>query len=169
MKKGWETWDCSAWDGILLLFISKVWESNECSQALMPSIKTRGSGHKWEHMKFHTKIRKTLLWGWQSTGTGYPERLWSILWRYPRPTWMLSCATYGRKPVLAGSWTRWPTISFQLLCFYDSMILWKFLLRRRTKVTLLIWFTSATEFGIICNCCYTISSSSDFTVNFHNG
>jgi len=34
-----------------------------------------------------------------------PERWGSILWRYSKPTWMLSCATYCREPALAEGWT----------------------------------------------------------------
>ena len=40
--------------------------------------------------------RTSSLWGWQSTGTGCPEKLWSLLWRYPKPAWMLSCVTCCR-------------------------------------------------------------------------
>ena len=39
------------------------------------------------------------LWGWRSTGTGCPGRLWSLLlWRYSRPAWTRSCATYCMWP-----------------------------------------------------------------------
>ena len=39
------------------------------------------------------------LWGWRSTGTGCPVRLWSLLlWRYSRPTWTRSCAACCRWP-----------------------------------------------------------------------
>ena len=33
-----------------------------------------------------------------STGTGCPQRLWSLLWRYSRPTWTRSCAACSRWP-----------------------------------------------------------------------
>ena len=37
--------------------------------------------------------RTSSLWGWRSTGTGCPGRLWSLLlWRYSRPAWTRSCA-----------------------------------------------------------------------------
>ena len=37
--------------------------------------------------------RTSLLWGWQSTGTGCPEVLWSLLLRwYSKPLWMWSCS-----------------------------------------------------------------------------
>jgi len=41
---------------------------------------------------------------WQSTGTGCPERLWNLLWRYSRPLWTPSCVTCCREPALAGDW-----------------------------------------------------------------
>ena len=43
--------------------------------------------------------RISFRWGWQSTGTGCPGRLWSLLlWRYSRPAWTRSCATCCRWP-----------------------------------------------------------------------
>ena len=61
----------------------------------------------------------SLLWVWQSAGTGCPEQLWSLhLWRYSKPTWMRSCAACSRQR----GWTRWsqevPSNS------YHSVILW---------------------------------------------
>jgi len=38
-------------------------------------------------------------WGWQSTRTGCPGRLWGLpLWRYSSPTWTRSCAACCRRP-----------------------------------------------------------------------
>jgi len=67
--------------------------------------------------------KTSLLWGWQSTGTDCPERLWSLLlWRYSRLVWMSSCVIYCRERALAGSWTWWflevPSSP------YSSVILW---------------------------------------------
>ena len=46
--------------------------------------------------------RTSSLWGWQTTGTGCPGRLWSLLLcRYSRPAWTRSCAAC----------TRWPCFS----------------------------------------------------------
>ena len=43
--------------------------------------------------------RTSLLWGWQSTGTGCPEGMWSLLlWRYWKPAWTRSCAICSRWP-----------------------------------------------------------------------
>jgi len=65
----------------------------------------------------------SLLWGWQSNGTGCPERLWSLLlWRYSKAACTLSCATYRREPVLAGDWAWWSQSSLPIsviLWFYD--------------------------------------------------
>ena len=39
------------------------------------------------------------LWGWRSTGTGCPGRLWNLLlWRNSRPAWTRSCAVCCRWP-----------------------------------------------------------------------
>jgi len=39
------------------------------------------------------------LWGWRSTGTGCPGRLWSLLlWRYSRPAWTRSSTAYCMWP-----------------------------------------------------------------------
>jgi len=65
------------------------------------SERTKGSGHKLERRKFHKNMRKALLWGWQSTGTGCPERLWSLL-LYSRPVWTLSCVTYCKELLQEG-------------------------------------------------------------------
>ena len=33
------------------------------------------------------------------------QTLWSLLWRYSRLTWMLSCVACCKEPALAGGWT----------------------------------------------------------------
>ena len=44
-----------------------------------------------------TRGRTSSLWGWWSTGTGSPGRLWILpLWRYSRPAWTRSCAACCR-------------------------------------------------------------------------
>ena len=55
------------------------------------------------------------LWGWWSTGTGCPGRLWSLLlWRYSRASRVL---------LRQGDWTRWPTEVPSNP--YHSVILWE--------------------------------------------
>ena len=71
----------------------------------------------------------SLLWGWQSTGTGSPEGLWSLLlWRYSKPIWMLSHETYCRHPAVAGDWTGWcpevPSSTYSSVWFCVSV--WKY-------------------------------------------
>ena len=69
---------------------------------------------------------RTSLWGWQSTGTGCPGRLWSLLlWRYSRPTWTRSCAACSGWPCFVRG-LDWVTHRgpFQPLTFCDSVILW---------------------------------------------
>lgn len=59
------------------------------------SDRKRGSGHKLEHGMFlWMQGKPSLLWGWRSTRTGCPERVWSLLlWKYLKPVWMLTCVT----------------------------------------------------------------------------
>jgi len=65
------------------------------------------SGLKLEHRKFHTNVEELLYSKGSSTGTGCPERLWSLLlWKYLRPIWLPICATYCKVPALAGGWTQ---------------------------------------------------------------
>ena len=42
-----------------------------------------------------------------TTGTSFPERLWSPSLEIFKPTWTLTCAASCREPALAGCWTRW--------------------------------------------------------------
>ena len=80
-----------------------AWTVPQEAAELVPSDRTRGSGYELEHKKFYLNTRRiSLMWGWQSTGTGCPERLWSLLWRYSEPAWTLSCMTCCRKPALVG-------------------------------------------------------------------
>ena len=61
-----------------------------------------------ENYKHQSWGRIYFQWGWQSTGSGCPERLWSLLlWKYSRPIWTSTFATYCGEPALAGGWTWW--------------------------------------------------------------
>jgi len=77
-----------------------------------------------ENYKHQSWGRIYFQWGWQSTGSGCPERLWRLLlWKYSRPIWMCICATCYREPALAGeldSMISWGP--FQTLQFCDSVI-----------------------------------------------
>ena len=51
---------------------------------------------------------------------GCPERLWRLLlWRYSRPVWMSTCATYCRATALAGDWNRWSLVDSSNACNSD--------------------------------------------------
>ena len=65
-----------------------------------------GQGATGTNWRIGSSIRKwgrtSLLWGWQSPGTGCPEGLWIVLlWRYSRPTWARSRAACSRWPCLS--------------------------------------------------------------------
>jgi len=62
--------------------------------------------------------------GWQSTGTGCPGRLWSLLlWRCSRPSWTPTRAACCRGPALQGDRTQW---SLEVPSSpYNSVICWK--------------------------------------------
>jgi len=99
----------------------------------------QSSGHKLEHMKFQVTEQKavdtnmwsfiwmwektSLLWEQQNTGTGCLETLWSLLWKYSKHIWLLSCANYwsGDRVVQPpGGWSGW---SWVLHCNCGSLIL----------------------------------------------
>ena len=72
---------------------------------------------------------RTSLWGWWSTGTGCPGRLWSLpLWKYSKPSWMRSCAAccrwpcFGRGGGLDDPQRSLPTPN--ILWFCDSVLQW---------------------------------------------
>jgi len=75
------------WEEISLLFIN-IWSggvewmgtgSSQEFEATGKNCNTGSSKQTWG--------RNSLLWEWQSSGTGCPERLWSLPpWRYSKPT-----------------------------------------------------------------------------------
>lgn len=62
-----------------------------------------------EYRSYITAWEKScVLWGWQSTGASWPERLQChLLWRYSKLACTFSCLTYCREPAIAGGWNRW--------------------------------------------------------------
>ena len=56
--------------------------------SVVHSNRTRGTGHKMEHEKFHTNTRKNFfIVRVTDTGTGCPERLGILLlWKYQKLT-----------------------------------------------------------------------------------
>jgi len=113
MRKGWETWVCSAWrkddwGGILaMLIVANGQESSGWGQALLngPQWQNRGQQAQTRKQKFHTNGRKDLsltrvIEHWNRLPREMSE---CLLWRYWKPTWMLLCTV----PELAESWIRW--------------------------------------------------------------
>jgi len=65
-------------------------------------------GHKLEHREFCLNMRKNFFTvrvteHWHRLPKGAAK---SPLWRYSKPTWILSCPIYCRESALAGSWTQ---------------------------------------------------------------
>lgn len=63
--------------------------------SVVPVDRTRGNGQQLIYRKSHLNLQLFfVLWGWLNTGTGLPERLWSLHpWRYSKPNWTRSWAT----------------------------------------------------------------------------
>ena len=92
--------------------------------SVVPSSRTRDNGHRLERRKFHMSMRKNffalrMIEHWKRLSREIMVVSF-FLWRYSKPAWMLSCATYCMEPALAGSldWmiSRGP---FCLLQFFD--------------------------------------------------
>lgn len=61
---------------------------------LVPSARTRGNKHKLKYRRFCLNIGNSLLWGWLSSVTGFPERLWNLpSLSYSKAGWSWSWAT----------------------------------------------------------------------------
>jgi len=69
--------------------------------------RTRSHGLKLVHRKFRTNVQKNIFTvrvteHWNRL----PNKLCSLLlWKYSRPIWTPTCATYCREAALAGGWT----------------------------------------------------------------
>ena len=102
-------WSCSAcrregWEGILYMLINilkvGVRRLGPDSFQWCPVTGQGKEGTVWSTgSSIWTRGRTSSLCGWQSTGTGFPARLWILLlWRYSKPVWMWSCAACSRWP-----------------------------------------------------------------------
>lgn len=78
MRRDWESWDHSA-QGDLIHPMGGNEEERVRLCSVVPTDRTRGSGHRLKKVKFYLNIRRPfLLWGWPSTGTGWLEKMWSL-------------------------------------------------------------------------------------------
>ena len=79
-------------------------------------------GTRQGEMAINWSIGTSSQWGWWSTGTGCPGRLWILLlWRYSRPIWHLHVQSAVGSLLWQESWIRW---SLEVLSNpYNSAIL----------------------------------------------
>lgn len=86
--------------------------------SVVPSARTRGSGHKLEDRRVPLNISNpSVLCGWQSTGAGCPEKSWSLLLEdLQKPPRGPGQPVLGG-PAGAGGWARWsPEVPSTLSC-----------------------------------------------------
>jgi len=117
MRKGWETWGTFSLEKRRLRGdLIYVYKYLKCGRQLdetrlfsvVCSDGTWSDGQKTEYWKFHINMGKNFFTVADSTETGFPEKLWSLLlWRYSRPIWTPTPVTCHRKPALVGDWTLW--------------------------------------------------------------
>ena len=104
MRKGWETYDCSAWrrkdwGGNLISAYKYLMGRSQVDGArlflVVPINKTRDNGHKLELRKFHLNVRKNFF-------TLSVTEHWH---RLPREVCFPVWSTHCREPAIGGGWT----------------------------------------------------------------
>ena len=135
IRKDWETGACSAWGkeewGRITAYKYLMGGSHRDGARLfsvVPSNSTRDSGNDLEHRKFHLNI---YLLGDRALEQAAQRGCGASILRYSNLTWMLSCATHCREPVLAGSWTGWSPEAPSNPS--DSVILWFAILQTQSR------------------------------------
>ena len=76
------------------------WEILEAGWDIKTARQSLGQQRKGKAQTYlQQSMGNSSLWGWRSTGTGCPGRLWSLLlWRYSRSSWTRSSTAYCRWP-----------------------------------------------------------------------
>jgi len=105
-RNSWETWACrrEGWGRISSLFIN-IWSVN---------VQRTGLGSFWWCPAGHGQRAPTgtqevpneheELWVWRSTGTGWPDTLWSLhLSKHSKPTCVFATVTHCKEPAVAVS------------------------------------------------------------------
>ena len=89
LRTGWDSWSIQPWEkkdwsNLIAVLSCLTGAYREARYFVEVHVdRTRGSQHKWQHRQFQLNEKKnSVLGGWSKTGTGCPERLWSLhLWR----------------------------------------------------------------------------------------
>lgn len=120
------------------------WSQACFSGALWPGPEAMGT--TWNTGNFLWSSENTfILWGWLSTGTGVPEKLWSPhLWRHSKASGYGPGQPALADPVVAGELdqvTCGGPLQFQLFC--DSEIAW--LSENSILYTMVFWFYTVFE------------------------
>lgn len=83
MRECWEPWDCSTWGRLRGNLINAYKYQMNAARifSAVPSDRTRDSGHKLEHRKFHINMTK-YFFSVRGTGKSCPEKWRHLLWKF---------------------------------------------------------------------------------------
>jgi len=126
-----ESWDCSARRRTesSSLYVVNTWREAEekiesGSSKRCPVWGKRQWAQTGTWGSFWLSGNTSVLCECQSTGTSFPERLWSPLWRSSQVTWTWAWASCSEWPSLSRGWTWWPPEVLSNLS--HSVILWRY-------------------------------------------
>ena len=113
--------------GIISMCINTWWEGpkkmkpDSCQWCPVTGPKAMGTIWNTRHSVW-TLGNTFLLWGWPSTGTGFPKKVWSLLsWRFSKPIQIESRAVWCRWPRY--EWGGWTGISPEVLSSLSHFVI----------------------------------------------
>lgn len=135
LKKGWESWKCSAQRRLRGIWMHIVTYRNSVrrwSKALLSEGRYEMSTNWSTGGTLWTKGEAFLKWKWLSTGPRCPQRLCSFhSWRYPKAIWTQISRDTCLSLLKQWVWIKWP--SEVLYNLNHSVILWLLTQRRHRK------------------------------------